>query len=74
MYLFLNKIKLLPGTATKNFTASLCPWKDNWACAIEQYGIKPDPEAPLLVSEYTLTTEPGARPAKSELVRWVLPK
>lgn len=29
-----------PGTATKNLTASLCPWKLNWACAIVQYGTK----------------------------------
>lgn len=30
----------VPGTATKNFTASRCPWKLSCACAIEQYGIK----------------------------------
>lgn len=64
----------LPGTATKNLTASLCPWNDNCAWAIEQYGIKLDPWLGLLASEYTLTTEPGARPEKSDVVRWVLPK
>lgn len=26
----------LPGTETKNLTASRCPWKQSWACAIEQ--------------------------------------
>lgn len=28
----------LPGTAVKNFTASLWPWKESWAWAMEQYG------------------------------------
>lgn len=30
----------LPGTAVKNLTASLCPWKHSWACAMEQKGTK----------------------------------
>lgn len=30
----------IPGTDTKNFTESLKPCTDNWACAIEQYGVK----------------------------------
>lgn len=29
-----------PGTAVKNFTASLWPWKESWAWAMEQYGTK----------------------------------
>lgn len=51
---------MLPGTATKNFTASLCPWNDSCACAIEQYGMKlPGVTLSPLLSLYTLITLPG---------------
>lgn len=32
---------ITPGTATKNVTASRCPWNESWACAIEHQGILP---------------------------------
>lgn len=54
---------VLPGTDTKNLTASLWPWNDSWACAIEQYGIKvPGVTLSVWVSLYTLTIPPGRPP------------
>ena len=50
----------VPGTATKNLTASLCPWKESWACAMEQNGMKlPGVTLSVLLSPYTLITPPG---------------
>lgn len=36
----------MSGTATRNFTASRCPWKLSWAWAIEQYGTYLSPTLP----------------------------
>ena len=55
--------KNLPGTAEKNLTASLCPWKLSCACAMVQKGINvPGVTLSPLLSLYTRMTPPG-RPA-----------
>lgn len=55
--------KTLPGTATKNLTASRCPWKQSCACAIEQYGMNvPGVTLSLFSSPYTRITLPGRFP------------
>uniref|UniRef100_A0A8D9BFZ0 Uncharacterized protein n=1 Tax=Cacopsylla melanoneura TaxID=428564 RepID=A0A8D9BFZ0_9HEMI len=46
----------LPGTDTKNLTASLWPWNESCACAMEQYGMKlPGDTTAVVGSENTLT-------------------
>ena len=53
----------MPGTATKNLTASLWPWNDSCACVILQYGIMlPALTLSVLLSEYTRITPPGRLP------------
>ena len=49
----------LPGTETKNLTASLCPWNDSCAWDMEQYGMKLPGITRSFLSEYTLTGPPG---------------
>jgi len=50
----------VPGTATKNLTASRWPWNESCACAMEQYGIKlPGVTLVPELSVYTRTTPPG---------------
>ena len=54
---------LIPGTATKNLTASLWPWKDNCAWAMEQYGVKvAGMTLSVRVLLYTRMTPPGRPP------------
>lgn len=51
---------VVPGTAVKNLTASLCPWKQSWACAMEQKGTKvPAVTLSLFSSPYTRMALPG---------------
>jgi len=58
-----NGNKTSPGTATKNLTASRCPWKQSCACAIEQYGMNvPGVTLSLFSSPYTRITLPGRFP------------
>lgn len=58
-----NNNKSSPGTATKNLTASRCPWKQSCACAIEQYGMNvPGVTLSLFSSPYTRITLPGRFP------------
>ena len=38
-------------------TASLCPWKESWAWAIPQYGMKLPGVTRSFLSEYTRTFE-----------------
>ncbi len=52
-----NKRGTLPGTATKNLTASLWPWKDSWAWAMEQYGMKLPATSRSLWSLHTIKNE-----------------
>ena len=58
-----NNKMLIPGTATKNLTASLWPWKDNCAWAMEQYGVKvAGVTLSVRVLLYTRMTPPGRPP------------
>ncbi len=61
---------VLPGTVAKNLTASLWPWKQSWACAMEQYGTyEPVTAQSTVSSPYTRTAPPG-RQAIAPTVLW----
>lgn len=67
----------LPGTATKNFTLSLCPWKLSWACAIVQKGTKlPGTGCILIPAPGRLprgTTAPAAIPLSESGTEMITP-
>jgi hypothetical protein len=58
-----GKKLVLPGTATKNLTASRWPWKESWACDMLQNGtnVSAVSDSPLRTIRFRFFNIYGAR-------------